>query len=374
MSRRTLIWHLGSAHAPRPVIPANLERHRETLQEAGVRVVASAESARLATHELLRTHEAAGLDRDEVEGCWSRVCDRVWEHKGVSVLSTPDLCLADKDQLRLALDPLIGVEVHLVLTLDSFSQQLYGGWLAELREGRTTGWDTFTARVLDPERGHRQAQRFWAGHDLEAVTGRWGWTLHPARVHVLADRDPANHWRGLLDLLGVPAHGLHPELPPYADPAGVAVLRKVNRLAESALAPAWTDRLSAGDPESAAMPVADTGALAPLVERWAGVLAESGHDVRGDLHALLDEGAPTALPRPRDQLGVAVEALAEALAENTRLREVARHLESDRDRLDRKRRKLKRRLAGLIAGDTAASEPARTPGDEPEREAVLSRE
>src|SRR5205814_3819889 len=53
------------------------------------------------------------LFRSEVEGCWARITDRVWEHKGVSLLSTPDLCAADKDQLLLALDPLIGIEVHL---------------------------------------------------------------------------------------------------------------------------------------------------------------------------------------------------------------------------------------------------------------------
>ena len=72
----------------------------------------------------------------------------MWKHKGVSLLSTPDLCVADKDQIKLALDPLIGVEVHLVVTVDSFSQQIYGGWLAELRAGRTTDWDKYAARVL----------------------------------------------------------------------------------------------------------------------------------------------------------------------------------------------------------------------------------
>ena len=126
----------------------------------------------------------------EVEGRWARICDRVWEHKGVSVLSTPDLCAADKDQIRFALDPLIGIEVHLVVTLDSFSQQLYGGWLAELRAGRTTGWDKYVGRVLehvtDGVREHRQAERFWAGHELASILARWGWTFHADRLHVVA--------------------------------------------------------------------------------------------------------------------------------------------------------------------------------------------
>ncbi len=46
-------------------------------------------------------------------------------------------------------------------------------------------------------------------------------------------------------------------------------------------------------------------------------------------------------------MAVAVDALAEALAENTRLAALARSLEAERDRLDRKRRKLKKRLGRL---------------------------
>ena len=117
----------------------------------------------------------------------------MWEHKGVSVLSTPDLCSADKDQIRFALDPLIGIEVHLVVTLDSFSQQLYGGWLAELRAGGSTGWDKYVGQVLehavDGTREHVQAEQFWAGHELSSILARWGWTFHADRLHVVAEQD-----------------------------------------------------------------------------------------------------------------------------------------------------------------------------------------
>jgi hypothetical protein len=57
---------------------------------------------------------------------------------------------------------------------------------------------------------------------------------------------------------------------------------------------------------------------------------------------LIDEHAETSLPGPRNQLAVAVDALAEALADNSRLRTLVAGLEADRDRLDRKRRKWKR--------------------------------
>ena len=54
------------------MIPANLAAHHDSLQAAGVQVAATDEEARLATHELLRTHRAAGLSRSEVEGHWAR--------------------------------------------------------------------------------------------------------------------------------------------------------------------------------------------------------------------------------------------------------------------------------------------------------------
>jgi hypothetical protein len=344
MARRKLIWHIGLADAARAVVEANLETHHEALSAYGVQLVASAEESRLATHELLRTHREAGLARSEVEGRWARICDRVWQHKGVSVLSMPDLSGADKDQIRLALDPLIGLEVHLVVTLDSFSQQIYGGWLAGLRAGGTTGWEKYAGRVLAAPPEHAQAERFWASHDLLAVLARWGWTFREERLHVVASTDVSEHWTELLDIAGVPSAGLEPVLPAYADPAGVAVLRKVNRQLDGPLGRSSVALLTDVDREGAAMPVVPTGSLTPLVEAWTSTLSSSAHDLRGDLAGLVDDGEATPMPGPRDQLGAAVETLADALAENSALRASVAGLEADRERLERKRRKLKRKL------------------------------
>jgi hypothetical protein len=356
MARRRLIWHIGLADAPRSVMGAGLEAHADSLLDLGVDVSASSEGAGLATHELLRTHRQAGLSRSHVEGRWARICDRVWQHRGISLLSTPDLCSADKDQIDLALDALKGIEVHLVLTLDSCSAQLYGGWLAELRTGRSTGWEKYVSRVVDsvvdsgPDSetdsgpGHAQAERFWAGHDVPALLTRWGWTLHPERLHVLASPDPVEQWCQLLDVVGVASEGLAAVVPAYADPARVAVLRRLNRQLEEPLGPGTVELFTAPGAEAAAMPVAPTSALLPVLERWADELAQAGHDVRGDLASLAGREPETALPGARDQLDAALDVIAEGLAENSRLRRSVADLEADREHLRRKRRKLRRRL------------------------------
>ena len=272
----------------------------------------------------------------------------MWEHKGVSVLSTPDLCAADKDQIRFALDPLIGIEVHLVVTLDSFSQQLYGGWLAELRAGGSTGWDKYVGRVLehavDGTREHAQAEQFWAGHELVSILARWGWTFHADRLHVVAQQDVTGHWREFAGLAGLSADELPAVVPPYADPAGVAVLRKVNRQLDEPVGSRLRRPAGARPTRSAAR---CRSRRRRRCCRWS-----SGGTPRwrrrGTTSAATWRCSPRttaeqALPGPRDQLGVAVDALADALAANAGLRTRVAELEDERDRLDRKRRKWKHR-------------------------------
>jgi hypothetical protein len=106
------------------------------------------------------------------------------------------------------------------------------------------------------------------------------------------------------------------------------------------------------DHDRAAMPSAETSALKPLVERWRTTMEQSGYDVRGELGHLTDRGEGPTLPGPRDQLSVAVDALADVMAENTRLAALVRELQADRDKLDRKRRTWKSR-----AKEAEATEP-----------------
>lgn len=351
MARRTLIWHLGLADAARPVVPAGLEHHRDALRDLGVEVVADRREAELATHELLRTHEEVGLRRRDVEGRWARIADRVWAHKGVSLLSTPQLGAADKDRLRLALDPLVGVEVHLVVTVDHLADQLYGAWVADLLRGSRSGARKHARRVelplLEPGAGTAASARFWAGHELGSLLARWGWTMHADRLHVVPG-DVRAHWAGLLEVAGLEAGSLPPVVPAYVDPASAALLREVNRRVDEPLP--YAERLalleewSVDDPAATPAPAYDVRGYAALVDRWATAATRAGHDLRGDLGAVLAQPvAAAAPPGPRVRWEVAAQALADVLGEQAALRDRVARLEREVEALDRKRRTWKRR-------------------------------
>lgn len=351
MARRTLIWHLGLADAARPVVPSGLERHGEALRELGVEVVADRREAELATHELLRTHDEAGLRRRDVEGRWARIADRVWAHKGTSLLSTPQLGAADKDQLRLALDPLIGVEVHLVVTVDHLADQLYGAWVAELLRGSRSAARKHARRVglplREPGASTPAAARFWDGHELGSLLARWGWTMHADRLHVLPG-EARTQWSGLLELAGLDAGALAPVVPAYVDPASAALLREVNRRVDAplpyAVRAALLEDWASDDPTAAPATPHEVPGYAALLDNWSTTAAQAGHDVRGDLRQVLLRPGPTApAPGPRVRWEVAAQALADTLADQAALREQVARLEREAEVLDRKRRTWKRR-------------------------------
>lgn len=258
-------------------------------------------------------------------------------HKGVSVLSRPDLCAADKDQIRLALDPLIGLELHLVVTLDTFSQQIYGGWLAELR-GRPADR---VGQVRRP--GRRACHR---AHASRAVLGRARRPRDPESLGVDSAPRPAAR-RGVTDRgpavvraarpRGCPLGRSGPGRPgvrrsggggraPQGEPPAAGAARPGNRL------PAHIGRLRGlGDAGRA-----DRGSPAPRRRVDLGDPRCRARSPRRPADARRpgrgDRAAGAALPGPRDQLSVAVDALAEALADNTRFRKAVVVLEAQRER------------------------------------------
>lgn len=284
MARRRLIWHVGPTDPGTTFLADTLQEHREDLAELGVAVPA---------------------------GSWQEIEEQVWAHKGTSLLSTPGIARARKEQVELRLAGLRDVELHLVFLVRDLPTQVYAGWQAGIQQGSTTGLDKYAQRVLDPSREHWQAEEFWTGRDLEVLLKRWTRASVADRVHVVGASDEATLRRAFLDIAGLP------DLPGAAE----------------RIAPPFLTAL-------------DQDRLREITEGWAKLVADSGFELRGSLTQV---PSAAVVPSKGQQFDAIVELLAETTAEVTDLRRRVAELTRENTRLDRKRRKHKRRAKALAA-------------------------
>jgi hypothetical protein len=286
MARRTVIWHIGPEDPGTAFLGDALEAHREELGSLGI-----------------------ALPR----GHWHEVEDQIWKHKGLSLLSTPAIARADADKVALRLAGLRDLEVHLVLLVRDLPSQVHAAWQAGLQHGSTTSLTKYAARVLDPTRGHWQAEEFWAGRDLGVVLPRWTRAIHPERVHVVATpADPDGVWEAFLRQAGI---GDLPRPEVLTPPTLHADL--------------------------------DHESVLDLTTGWSKLIADRGFDLHGSLITSSLQPARTATRE--DQFEAVVELLTATTGEVERLTAEAAALRRENERLDRKRRKHKRRVRELSA-------------------------
>jgi hypothetical protein len=292
MTRRKVIWHIGPA-------------------DAGTSFLAEALDA--------RASELAGLGVAVPTGAWHEVEDQIWRHKGVSLLSTPDIARADADKIALRLVGLRDLEVHLVLLARDLPTQVYAGWQAGLQHGSNTPLKKYAARVLDPDREHWQAEDFWAGHDLARILPAWTRAFHADRVHVIATEADADAiWAAFLDVAGVGSIA-RPDV--YTAPALKAEL----------------------DPDR----------VLDITTDWAKLIADRGFDLRGSLISANMSATGEEPAGRKAQVEALAGLLTEATAEIERLRTENDRLRAENERLDSKRLKHKRRVERLRAELTA---------------------
>ncbi len=287
MARRKVIWHIG------PVDPG-------TAFLADALATAAPE---LAEHGIAVPH-----------GAWHQIEDRIWRHKGVSLLSTPRVSRAAHADVDLRLTGLRDLEVHLVLLVRDLPGQVYSAWQDGLRHGSTISLKKYAARVMDPQRSYWQAEDFWAGRDLAELLPRWTRAFHADRVHVVdTPSDPEAIWATLLGQTGLGQAGSPPRPAGDVDPMLAAEL--------------------------------DPARVSDVTTAWAKLVADRGLDLHGPLRR-----TPDAVVEPAgrgDQLEAVAEMLTRTTMENDRLTAEVNRLREESARLDRKRRKHRRRLREL---------------------------
>ena len=132
MAKHHLFLHIGP-----DVVEIDVDV-RGQLAAVGVRTPdVSQDELHRADLEIRRAHKAAGLKRKDVEGAWAGVCRRTCRTDAPTrSLSEPGFFEADADQAALAIDGLVGLKVHLVVT------------------GARPSFPTAWTRLVKPERIH----------------------------------------------------------------------------------------------------------------------------------------------------------------------------------------------------------------------------
>lgn len=374
MAKRRFVIHVGMPHAGGAPVAAALGEHAAVLAEQGVRVPArTAEEARRASAELRRRHASYGWKRKEVEGSWALLAKRARKEGAKSgdtvVVSDELLAGASTSEIALLLDSLGGFEVHVLAVLADPASQLVAGWGESVRRGSTSSLKRYARRVLDPDRRHEDAQRFWADHDVPASLARWGAELRrPDRVHVVVpepDQDPTEAtWTALSRLLGVDASSVTVGAcvpAATADSDALALLREVNRavdgradlgqqgaIVEQHVLP----RIASAQSVAPRLPAELDDDLAELAGTWASAIAAGGYALTGDTAALTPSTTPATPPAAPDlgqRLESATDTLADMVVEMARMRERVGELEKQNAKLEKKKQKLRTRLAAVEA-------------------------
>ena len=291
-------------------LPAALQARAAELTAVGLRQPARSQDEMFrAAVEIRRDHKAWGLRRRDVEGTWSEICRRAYTGKDTVVFGHDLLAGASTAEVALLVDRLPGFAVHVVVVAGPADPRL----------------------TLFPDE-----------HDLAGVLERWSAAVRsPDRLHLVVPdpaRDPdgpGGAWAAVAGVLG---------FDPTAIPAPAEV--------ETAAGDVGALRLLATAPGS----LASYDELVAAAEEWSKAVAEAGYDVRGDLAGLAPRpvaDGPDGLAGD-DRLTVVSEALGDALAEVTRLRERTRLLEEQAAKAQRTRKKLKRRLADALGAGADA--------------------
>jgi hypothetical protein len=366
-SGQRLFLHVGVPKSGTTFLQASLAKNHDALNAAGVLDCGNRKETFLAAVDVRRTHEAWGRGREEVAGAWDALCRRALGHDGTTVISQELLAAASSQQVAAALTPLRGVEVHVVVTARDLARQAAAEWQEGIKHGRRMTFDQFRRHVAAMDTETDYAQKFRAAQELPGVLGRWSAQVPRERVHIVCCPRPGSPpealWRRFTEVIGdladLPSAG-----PQHANAslgsAETDLLRRVNIALDKRLPQPdygqvvkqlYAQRLLADS--ASPRPVVPEGMyddLRVISQRWVKELADAGYAVHGDLDELVPLPTRAPAPHPDDvdaqlQVDVAARATAELLLEVQRLRVRIAHLEQQQTKLEKRRKKLKRKLS-----------------------------
>jgi hypothetical protein len=353
---RRVVLHVGVPKSGTSFIQATLRANADRMREAGVLFPTQQHKGLFhAALELTGNHPGWGVPQRRVKGAWAGLCKQARAFEGTSVFSNELFSNASRAEVEAAMRELDGLEVHLVVTARDLARQLPAEWQEGIKHGRGLRFKPFLDRMLDPDRSHDHARKFWRHQDIPELLDRWGAGLPPERVH-LVTAPPPGAPRELLWQRFCAVVGVDPEIAEFPEVGAntslgitaIDVLRRVNKelrggqdnpplLRRTVKQSLVNGALRQDRSPRVATPESLLPRLTEITDGWAKRIEAAGYDVVGDLADLTPrpaEGAPADHRVPvRQSRDLAVQAVAVLTREVATLRAEVQEVERLRKRV-----------------------------------------
>lgn len=262
----------------------------------------------------LRGRRPRGTKDPRVAGAWQALVDRVDASDAATFLiSEEGLSTATLNQARRAIEPFLGSEVHIIVTVRDLARVVVSSWQEDVKNGATDTWKAYVDALRDPERAAASPARgFWSRHDLIRILETWEAALpqSPHHIHLVtvprSSSDPDALTRRFGSVVGFDAATLT-EPPLWTNEsvgvAGIEVVRRVNERIDGRLNQVQQDwlvkrnlvRLLARrtQPVRFGLPVEEMPWVTERASGWIASIEGRGYDVVGDLGDLVPRPEPS---------------------------------------------------------------------------------
>ncbi len=318
--------HVGLPKTGTTYLQALLAANRDRLRAAGVLYPFVHPGAMFhGAVEIRGSHAKFGLKASDVAGTWETLCERAHEHEGTTILSHEVLAGATRQQIRTALEPLSGIEVHVVVTARDLGRQAVAHWQEEVKLGATYSFAEFEETELRADTGPGTSKddggsrpHFWHAQDFSDCLRRWSGNMAAGRGHLVVlprpGVSPEELWTRFASTAGVDPAVLEavPSQPANQSlgVAEIALLREVNALLEDRMDTRTYNQLVKRDyaegvlakrPGPRPRTPHDLGeVLDEATATWVAQIEEAECVVHGDLDDLTPVLAEPDDPRPDD--------------------------------------------------------------------------
>lgn len=321
-----MVLHVGVPKSGTTYLQGLLAANRDRLRAAGILYPFIHPGAMFrGAVEVRGSHDKFGFSAADVAGEWAALCARAREHDGTTIISHEVLAGANREQVRDALEPLAGIDVHIVVTARDLGRQAVAHWQEEVKLGATYSFAEFEETQLRRDTGAGRGPddgglrpHFWYAQDFVDCLQRWGGRMGEGRLHLVPvpgpGAEPEELWTRFAAAAGISPRAVdtthHGSANPSLGTAEIALLRAVNaelgdrldrRTYLQQVKQAYAEGELAKRPGPRPRSPYDLGEVfGPATASWLRQVEQAGVVVHGDPHDLTPVLAGEDDPRPDD--------------------------------------------------------------------------